>query len=193
MARLNGKWRTDLRFALKSGLGRDHATSRSGLDPALIARFMALYGAVQDAKGFRPEITPEFHFGLTDGAAGAEDYRLDILIATKDGQDVAGIVLGTAGACTTYLFGATADAGRPLKAGYFLQWEGLALARHIGSAWYDLGGVDFEANPDVARFKERMGGVLISADPHEARPGGLFPKLLDGLEGVRARIRKAGR
>lgn len=185
MRRLNGKWRTDLRFALKSDLGLDR-----GFDAALQARFLALYAEVQAAKGFQPEITPEFHFGLCSTGSAHPDYALEILIATKDGKDVAGIVVGTAGPTATYLFGATGDAGRPLRAGYFLTWQAILLAQGRGQRWYDLGGVDFDANPDVARFKERMGGEKIEADVYEARPKDLGGKLIIGLETLRARLRR---
>ena len=176
MAQLHGKWRTDLRFAQKSGLALDHGTG-----PAFEARFMAMFETVQATKGFKTDIGPHFHFGLT-----GPDYALEILIATKDGRDVAGIVVGTAGQTANYLFGATSEAGRPVRAGYFLTWEGIRLAKERGLAWYDLGGVDPVGNPDVARFKERMGGVAIGAAAFEARPKGLFPVVLGGLETIRA-------
>ena len=184
MQRLNGKWRTDLRFAMKSGLELVR-----GVDAGLQARFLALFTEVQVAKGFQPDITPEFHFGLFKPGAAPADYALEILIATKDGVDVAGIVVGTAGPTTTYLFGATADAGRPLRAGYFLTWQAILLAQERGQRWYDLGGVDFDTNPDVARFKERMGGERIEAEVYEARPKGLVGKLIIGIETLRARLR----
>jgi hypothetical protein len=180
MAALHGKWRTDLRFALKSGM-----TLQRGTDPAIEARFLAMFGTVQAVKGFRPEITPQFHFPLHH-----QDYAVETLIAVKDGQDVAGIVTGTAGGCATYLFGATADAGRPLRAGYFLTWEAIRLAQARGLAWYDLGGIDAATNPDVTRFKERMNGVPLFAETFEARPPGLVPRLLLGAEALRARLKR---
>ncbi len=180
LADLNGKWRTDLRYAQKSDLGLER-----GQDIALKARFLALFKTVQTAKGFRPDITPEFHFALS-----GPDYALDVLIATKDGQDLAGIVIGTSGKTATYLFGATAEAGRKWRAGYFLTWEGIALSRDRGLDWYDLGGIDAGANPDVARFKDRMNGTAILADPFEARPTGLVASLIVALETLRTRLKR---
>ena len=180
MAALKGKWRTDLRFALKSGLTLDRGQSAD-----LAARFLRLFEEVQAAKGFRTDITPEFHFALRGG-----DLRHDILIATKDGADIAGIVTGSCGGNAVYLFGATSDAGRRLRAGYFLTWQGIALARARGLAWYDLGGVDFDANPSVARFKERMNGrPVLAAGPYEARPAGVLPLLVDKVETLRAKMK----
>lgn len=178
---LSGKWRTDLRYALKSEIAVERGTG-----PEMQRRFLSLFTDIQDAKDFRPDITPEFHFALA-----GPDLEHDILIATKGGEDLGGIVIGTTGRTAVYLFGATAVAGRGLRAGYLLTWEGIALARTRGLDWYDLGGVDFDANPDVARFKHRMNGVTITAaGPFEARPGGLFPLLVYGLEDLRARLRR---
>lgn len=178
MAALDGKWRTDLRFALKSGMTVDR-----GRGAALAGRFLALFGPVQQAKGFAPDIPPGFHTPL-DGP----DYAVETFIAHKDGQDLAGIVTGRCGAGATYLFGATADAGRPLRAGYLVQWEGIAAARAAGCRWYDLGGVDAGANPDVARFKARMGGLPVLAEAWEAVPGAAG-RLVLALEGLRARLK----
>ena len=180
MAALNGKWRTDLRFALKSGL-----VVERGSGPAITARFMAMFGGVQAAKGFAPDIPPSFHFPLSD-----LNYRVETLIVRKDGQDLAGIVVGTCAASVTYLFGATTEAARPLRAGYALQWQAILAAQAEGCLWYDLGGVDFDTNPDVARFKERMHGVPVMAEVFEARPHGLVPALIAGAEALRARLKR---
>jgi hypothetical protein len=179
MARLHGKWRTDLRFALKSGM-----TLEWGADPALTARFMRLYEPVRRTKGFDPDIPPEFHFALVQPG-----YDVQTLIATMVGTDLAGIVTGTCGPTTTYLFGATADAGRPLRAGYLLQWQAMALSRETGCRWYDLGGIDEAANPEVARFKNRMGGIPVFVEPYEARPSGLTGRLVPALERLRAKLK----
>jgi lipid II:glycine glycyltransferase (peptidoglycan interpeptide bridge formation enzyme) len=180
MSALNGKWRTDLRSALKSGLILER-----GNGPSIEARFLAMFDKVQTAKDFRPDVSPQFHFRL-----GGPDYAVETLVAVKDGKDVAGIVTGTTGGCATYLFGATTDAGRPVRAGYFLTWEAVCLAQSRGLSWYDLGGIDTVANPDVARFKERMNGVPLLAEPFEACPSGLVPRVVLGAEALRARLKR---
>ena len=177
---LNGKWRTDLRYAQKSGLVLDVGSS-----PVHHARFLAMFETVRSAKGFSPDIAPQFHFPL-DGP----DYTVETLLAVKDGQDVAGIVVGTAGGCTTYLFGATTEAGRPLRAGYFLTWEAIQRAHSKGLSWYDLGGIDVEANPSVARFKDRINGLPLFAESFEARPPGILPRLLLRAEALRTRMKR---
>lgn len=181
--RLHGKWRTDLRFALKSGLEVE-----GGNTPALQARFLAMFAATEAAKGFRPDIPPEFHFPLA-----GPGYRVEVLLASKDGQDLAGIVLGLCPASSTYLFGATLPAGRPLRAGYLLQWQALALARAHGCRWHDLGGIDSAGNPDVTRFKTRMSGTPIEAEAWQAAPAGVVAPLILGLERLRNRLKRGAR
>ncbi|MFN3938082.1 MAG: lipid II:glycine glycyltransferase FemX [Gemmobacter sp.] len=179
MRSFDGKWRTDLRFALKSGLGLD-----AGDDAGLRDRFLRLFAEVKGAKGFRPDIAPEFHFALS-----GPDYRCEVLIATRNAQDVAGVAVGHSGPCSTYLFGATGPAGRPLRAGYFLTWEALRRSRTQGARWYDLGGIDPAENPDVARFKQRMNGAAIRAEVWQTHGPGPLPPLVLGLERLRARLK----
>lgn len=180
--RLQGKWRTDLRFARKSDL-----TILHGNDEALKARFMKLFDNTQEAKGFRPTIPPEFHFPLTGSG-----YDIEVLIASKDGIDLAGIVVGFCAASSTYLFGATAPAGRPVRAGYLLQWAAMDRARGRGCLWHDLGGIDADLNPSVTRFKTRMNGAPILAEAWQSTPSGLIAPLILGLERLRAWLRKRG-
>ena len=176
------KWRARLKKALAAGL-----TLERGAGPDFQARFRRLLDEVQAAKGFEPGLPPEV-FHRIEGP----DFREDILIAVKDGEDVAGIVVGATGPTAVYLLGATGAAGRSLNAGYFLTWEAMALARGRGLAWYDMGGADKEANPSVHEFKKRMRGVPIeAAGPFEARPPGLLPVLVERAEDLRARLKGA--
>lgn len=183
MQGLHGSWRRHLRFAQKAGLILDH-----GIDRPHQERFLALYQKLRTEKGFRVDIPPEFHFKIS-ATAHHSDYELDMSIVTKDGIDIGGIVVGTSGPTATYLFGASPEEGRPFRIGYLMQWEAILRARDRGASYYDLGGVDFETNPDVSTFKERMGGRLIEAHPFEARPAGLAGTAILGLERLRARLK----
>jgi lipid II:glycine glycyltransferase (peptidoglycan interpeptide bridge formation enzyme) len=179
IAGFHSKWRGHLRSAFKAGLSLDRGTG-----PKYQARFIALFDEVQKAKGFeQPSIRPEFHFSMQ-----GTDYDYDILIATKDETDVGGIVIGGSLPACVYLFGATAEAGRQHRAGYFLTWHAFARAREMGFLWYDMGGVDTVTNPAVAEFKERTGGLPIQAEAFEAVPAGLTGKLILGLEHLRSRL-----
>lgn len=180
MRHLNGKWRGNLRNALKSGLTVDRSTGND-----LTARFEAVFDAVQETKGFRPGISAQFHRDCA-----AEDYRPETFVICKDGVDLAAGMLVVTGQNANYLFGATNAAGRLLRAGYQLSWSMMLRGAELGVVWFDLGGVDFDANPDVAGYKERIGGPFIQgAGPFEAAPPGIFPKLVNRLEDLRARLR----
>jgi lipid II:glycine glycyltransferase (peptidoglycan interpeptide bridge formation enzyme) len=171
-ASLAGKWRTDLKFAEKSNLSIEQ-----GCDSTLFTRFMTLFGSMHEAKNFDVHVDPQFFFCLPSESTG-----LVVIIATKDGQDAAGHVLSMLGETAVYLFGATNDLGRSNKAGYLLNWQSLMLAMEQGLSWYDLGGIDPDANPGVYRFKKRMGGEEFSAlGPYEAYPDDFLGAATDRL------------
>lgn len=182
MAGLHGKWRSPLRATLKTGMQIDQ-----GLYNDFYDRFRVLYDEVQDAKGFAPTITPEFYRDV----AGS-DFEHRVLIATHEGQDLGAITVGLAGQAAVYLFGATAEAGRKLNAGYFLTWQGYLMAKAWGAHVYDLGGIDPEDNPTVTRFKRRAGGTEVSALPWQAHPTGLAGQAVLKLEALRARLKGQG-
>jgi lipid II:glycine glycyltransferase (peptidoglycan interpeptide bridge formation enzyme) len=175
--RLAGKWRTDLNFAGRAGFSVEQGAG----DYA--GRFMRLFGQMRESKDFDVNVDPEVTMSLP-----AETTGLVVLIASKDGRDAAGHVLSLLGDTAVYLFGATNEDGRAGKAGYLLNWQAMLLAKHRGLSWYDLGGIDPDANPGGYRFKARMGGEeVIAPGPFMAAPDGIVGGLLDGLVGLRRR------
>jgi lipid II:glycine glycyltransferase (peptidoglycan interpeptide bridge formation enzyme) len=103
-----------------------------------------------------------------------------VFMVQMHGQDVGGLVLSSLGRTAVYLFGATNDLGREVKAGYFLQWMAMLYAKDQGLNWYDLAGVDKHANPGGYQFKSQMGGEFVhAAGPYEIWPGGWMPGALD--------------
>lgn len=180
MARLHGKWRNPLRNALKAGLELE-----TGPIATLSERFHKLYVQVQDAKGFDPDIPPEFYYGLV-----GPDFTHEVIIARLDGEDLGAMTLGCAGTTAIYLFGATTESGRTLNAGHFLMWQSMLWARSRGLRWFDLGGIDEAANPSVARFKLRTGGTeIVAPGPYEALPKGVSAKLILGAELAHSRLK----
>ena len=177
MRRLNGKWRGNLRNALKAGLTIDRAG-----DDRLNGRFDEVFEFVQLAKGFVPSISTEFHRSCM-----AEDYRLETFVVSKDGVDLGAGMLVVTGQNANYLFGATNVAGRPVRAGYQLTWAMILRCIELGLTWMDLGGVDIDANPEVGGYKERIGAAYVEgAGPFEASPSGMLPKVIHMLEDLRA-------
>lgn len=163
-ARLDGKWRTDLRRGERSGI---EITRTS--DPADFQLFQLLLAALAKAKGFTSPQNAEFFARVADRARGPEDFTLHL--AWYEGQLVGGHLGAYSGHMAVYLLGATSDSGRELRASFVLQWAAIGYARERGIAVYDLGGVDAVGNPQVHRFKKRMGGIHYLGPPMlEARP-----------------------
>lgn len=180
MRGLHGKWRNPLRNALKAGLELECLPIADCSE-----RFHALYQEVQAAKGFAPDIPPEFYYGLE-----GPDFDHEVLIARKDGADIGAMTIGQAGRTSVYLFGATAEAGRRLNAGHYLMWQAILHSRKQGMKCFDLGGIDPETNPSVTRFKLRTGGAEIAAPgPYEFRPAGLSSALIGAAETLHARMK----
>lgn len=183
LAALHGKWRGHLRKALRSEI-----TLEQGPLATFSGRFQTLYDQVSREKEFQADIPPPFFAALPQ--TGLDHY---VLIASKDGEDLAGITVGISGSTAVYLFGATLPVGRKLNAGYFLTWQAYDFARKHGVDWYDLGGIDAEANPMVTEFKCRAGGrELLAAGPYEARSGGPGPALIDLAESIHGHFKRRG-
>ena len=176
--KLAGKWRTDLGYAERAGLCIEKGSGR-----AMVARFLELFHQMHDAKGFDVRLPPDTILSMAPEGIG-----LQVLIATKDGEDAAGHVLSLLGDTAVYLFGATNELGRATKAGYLLNWEAILLAKARGIAWYDLGGIDAETNPGVYRFKSRMGGLEAGMAPYEARPAGITAVAIEAILTLRNRL-----
>ena len=154
----------------------------AGRDAALVERFLALYRAMREFKSFDEGFDPAFLRGMVDTA-----FDFEVRIARHAGKDLGGHVTAFTPACATYLFGATTEAGRGLRAGYALGWDAVAGARARGARWFDLGGVDKATNAAGHTFKIRTGGREIAAlGPYEAgtRLGGSLLRVIEHLYGV---------
>jgi hypothetical protein len=158
------KWRNDLNNADRQGL-----RVTEGRDPALFDDFAPLFDELVARKSLAVDLGADFYAGLQPRLADTE--RLHLAIARVDGRPAAGVVAAIHGDTAVYLLGASNDLGRKTNAAYLLQWKVIEAAAREGCRWYDLGGVDAAGNPGVYRFKQRMGGIELSAPgPYELAP-----------------------
>lgn len=165
-AGLAQKWRNQLNGAERQGISIEVDKGDRAVE-----RFSPLYDALLQRKSFSSELGPDFYDAVQRSAD--VDSRLLVVSASHYGADVAGAVVDLGRETATYILGATTDAGMKCKAAYALHWAIMMLARDAGCVWYDLGGIDPEANPGVHHFKSGFGGVdLTSAGPFEIRPPG---------------------
>jgi lipid II:glycine glycyltransferase (peptidoglycan interpeptide bridge formation enzyme) len=175
---MHSKWRYELRRAAELEIA-------AGRDRSFVERFLALYGAMRDLKSFEG-VDPAFLRGMVDTGFGFE-----VRIARYEGADVAGHVTAFTPRCATYLFGATTETGRALRAGYRLMWSTMLAFRARGARWYDLGGIDRATNPAGHQFKTRTGGSEILAPGPFERGSGIGYPLLRGIEAAYAALRRA--
>lgn len=165
--RLRQKWRNGL-----NGAERNNLTVRQGGTAAFFEAFAALYDETVTRKGFSSPLDATF-YAQVQTTTPAEDAFV-VTLVEHEGAAVAGHVGSSLGDTSVYILGASNEAALKLKATYLLQWHVLCTARARGCLWYDLGGIDPEANPGVFHFKEGLGGVDLTAPgPFELYPRGL--------------------
>ena len=175
---LRQKWRNRLNRSERSSL-----TVRAGADDKLGATFARLYDEFQHRKQFAVNLDARFHMDIQRRLDDGE--RFQILLAEHDREVVAGHVSSMLGDTCVYLLGATTGCGRRLQAAYLLQWKAMLSAREHHMRWYDLGGIDPDANPGVCHFKRGLNGLDISAPgPFETAAPGARSALTRRIESV---------
>jgi len=142
--RLDGKWRNRLVKAEAAGLRVDIA--RGG---AAMTWLCAAHGRLMQAKGFRG-LPPDFVADLA-----AVSARRDVFVCTAEHrrQTVAAALFLRHGAGATYLAAAAEPEGRARHAGTLLLWRGLIALQDAGVTTCDLGTIDTDRSPTLARFK----------------------------------------
>jgi lipid II:glycine glycyltransferase (peptidoglycan interpeptide bridge formation enzyme) len=111
-------------------------------------------------------------------------------LARLGDKAVAGHIGAYHGDTAVYLLGAANEAGLKSNASYLLQWRVIEYAKERGCNWYDLGGIDPEGNPDVYRFKMRIGGIDVCAPGPYESGNRLRRAFLQKLESLYRMIRK---
>jgi len=149
---LDAKWRNKL-----SGAEKNHLKVIAGNGLAEYQIFCQLYQEMRKRKAFETTVDVEEFQRIQEELA--EPHRMRILICEDQGIPVAGLVVSAMGNSAIYLLGATSDAGLNAKGAYLLQWTMIQWLKENGFRWYDLGGINPEANPGVYTFKKGMSGV----------------------------------
>jgi hypothetical protein len=142
--RLDGKWRNRLVKAEAAGLRVDIA--RGG---AAMTWLCGAHGRLMRTKGFRG-LPPEFIADLA-----ATSARRDVFVCTAEHrrQTIAAALFLRHGAAATYLAAAAEPEARARHAGNLLLWRGLVALQESGVATCDLGTIDTDRSPSLARFK----------------------------------------
>lgn len=181
---LNGKWRTDLNRGQKGSVQILSSTKAEDF-----LKFEPILTQLAADKGFRPPQDAGFFAKVVQSAEQGEHYAIHL--AYQDARLIGGHIGAYSGDTAVYLLGATSEEGRKLRASFLLQWEAIKYAKNMGQTYYDLGGVDEETNPDVHRFKKRMGGFYHeSASMMMAHPNWFKAKIINVVEKLYQKVRR---
>jgi lipid II:glycine glycyltransferase (peptidoglycan interpeptide bridge formation enzyme) len=151
-SRLDKKWRNQLNRAEKNGLT---VVAGDGVDE--YRAFRQIYYEMRRRKAFDTAVDAAEFERIQEALPASQ--RMRVLLCRENGTLMAGLVASAMGNSAIYLLGATSDAGLNAKGAYLLQWALINWLRERGVVWYDLGGMDPEANPGVYHFKKGLSGL----------------------------------
>lgn len=188
-AALSGHWRKHLRVAEDAGLAVDRPPVAEAW-----ARMRPLFEEMLRRKQFDNQMPLEFWDDvLGDPQAEGEFHGLVVHDGTRD---LTATVVGGSGALATQLLAASSDAALALRAGYLATWVAIDDAATRGHRWFDLGGVDRDANPGGWQFKHGLRGrEWCTPAPLTVAPRGVTGRLGEWAERQANRLlgRDAGR
>jgi lipid II:glycine glycyltransferase (peptidoglycan interpeptide bridge formation enzyme) len=148
---LDRKWRNQLTRAERNNL---IVIAGNGVQE--YRAFCEIYRQMRQRKTFETTVDEEEFLRIQEDLP--EPHRMRILLCQENGVTVAGMVATAMGDSAIYLLGATSDEGLNAKGAYILQWSMIQWLKENGTRWYDLGGIDPEANPGVYHFKKGFSG-----------------------------------
>lgn len=173
--RLDKKWRNQLNRSEKNDLVLEVSDG-----PEAYREFLRLYEAMRARKPFDTSVDVHQFARIHELLSGSA--RLRTFLARKDGEAVGALVCSLMGDTAIYLLGATNEAAKELSAANFLQWRAMVWLKDRGARWYDLGGIDPEANPGGFHFKSGLGGVeAIQLSPHAKAASAVSRMVLRGI------------
>lgn len=149
-AALHQKWRNRLARAERSPL----MTTCAPLTGGRAAWLFAADRAQRAARGYRG--WPE---ALTLAYGRANPGKASLFTAQIKGRPVAAMVVLRHGAAASYHIAHTTAEGRAHNAHNLLLWQAITQLARSGCAGFDLGRIDTETAPGLARFKLGTGAV----------------------------------
>ncbi|MEQ8896733.1 MAG: GNAT family N-acetyltransferase [Roseovarius sp.] len=156
MARQHGKWRNRLRRARGAGLIVRHRPLEPEADAALLAQEAAQRRARRYAALPHPFLQ---HW------AGHDRVDARLITARAGGEVVAFMVLLLHAPVATYHIGWSGAEGRRVSAHHLMLWQASEWLADRGYARLDLGTVDTESAPGLARFKIGSGARIRTIGP----------------------------
>lgn len=150
-AQMHQKWRNRLAFAEKQGL----RITRQNLPETADQWLFQQDQAQQSTRGYAA--WPE---ALTRAYAQANKGDAKLFTAFQGKEPVAAMLILRHGESATYHISHSAEAGRRRNAHNLLLWEAMRWLASKGVTTFDLGLIDTEKAPGLARFKLGAGATL---------------------------------
>ncbi|WP_294613574.1 GNAT family N-acetyltransferase [uncultured Roseovarius sp.] len=169
MAAQHGKWRNRLRHAQSADL----VVRQREFDPTRDADFLARETAQRRKRRYRA-----LPVGFTLKYAAQNPGSARLWSAHKNGALAAQMLILHHGVTATYHIGWTNEIGRKTSAHNLLLWQAQAWLAERGVTRLDLGLIDTDHTPGLARFKLGSGAALCTPGPTMIRfaPPALFQK-----------------
>lgn len=152
--RLHQSWRRQLSKAERANIEVVECNSHESFE--MLER---LYLATIQRKGIRG-LDPQVFTKTQQLLSSAE--KMSLILAYNDGQSVTVHLTSNLGDSAIFLLGGSSKEGLECRASYLAWWNAIMHSSEKGMRSYDVGGIDFEENPTVSRFKAGMGGQEVS-------------------------------
>jgi hypothetical protein len=150
-AALDQKWRNRLNKAEKSGLD-----VRVARDESLFDALGQIHNEMLTRKG-PVEVSDLVHLKAIQRSLSS-GQKLSVILSSLKGEPCAGGVFTALGDTGIYLRGATSDAGLKTNGSYLVHWAFVRWLKENSFRYYDLNGINPEANPGTYHFKRGLAG-----------------------------------
>ena len=167
LARFASKFRYNIKVAERHGIEVSvHAEDA----PLQLPRFLSLLQMTAARQGFRVHSAEHYRL-MTDELSRNNTIRL--VFATKDGVDLAAMLMIVCDGTATYLHGASSELHKSLKAVNLMHWQAILHAKASNCSTYDLWGthavfdgkewspIPGHPSEGVTRFKLGLGGEIV--------------------------------
>lgn len=148
---LRPHWQRELRVA-----GKQKLELVEGAEDELFDQFIGIYKEMVARKNFRePNDINEFREIQQRLPA---EYKMKLILCRLTDGICAGVICSAIGGTALYLFGATSVVGMKSRGSYLLQWKLIQQLKEMHITYYDLNGINPEANPGTYKFKSDLAG-----------------------------------
>ena len=116
---------------------------------------------------------------------------MSLVVAYFEGEPVTVHITSYLGDTAIALLVASSEKGYTCWSSYLTWWKALTVAKNKGMKQFDFGGIDFENNLNVSRFKAGMGGEeKTHLGAFEAYTNAIVKNLFRAAEKVYTKIKR---